>query len=103
MWYAFYGETLSSAAGFDDRMDALSRELGVRGRTDAVAVLALEPEPDFGQAGDASELVLELRGLKLMALQKRALSAGVAGEAVEDALEAADPRSALVGLIVEVE
>merc|ERR1712100_926887 len=36
MWYGFYGETLSSASVFESRMDALCREIGSRGRADAM-------------------------------------------------------------------
>jgi len=36
MWYGFYGETLLSGSAFDGRMDALSRDIGSRGRADAV-------------------------------------------------------------------
>ena len=46
MWYALYGGTLSSENAFEDRMDALCRELGVRGRADAVVGGVLELEPD---------------------------------------------------------
>ena len=28
IWYGFYGDALSSERGFEDRMDALCRELG---------------------------------------------------------------------------
>ena len=35
MWYGFFGDTLSSSSAFDGRMDALCREIGVRGRADA--------------------------------------------------------------------
>eukprot|EP01046_Picozoa_sp_COSAG06_P124491 COSAG06_NODE_72621_length_168_cov_23.231884_1_plen_48_part_10 len=38
-----------------------------------------------------------------MALQKRALSVGASEEAVEDAMESADPKASLIGLIVDVE
>jgi hypothetical protein len=48
----------------------------------------------------AAELLTELQGMKLMVLRKRALSAGVSEIAVEAALEADNPKSALVGLLV---
>ena len=64
MWYAFYGETLSSESVFDDRMDALCRELGARGRADVVVTVAsepdaeaFEPEPEPEDDEDASELL----------------------------------------------
>ena len=36
MWYAFYGDVLTSESVFESRIDFLSRELGDRGRADAV-------------------------------------------------------------------
>eukprot|EP01046_Picozoa_sp_COSAG06_P125538 COSAG06_NODE_73877_length_151_cov_15.365385_1_plen_50_part_11 len=44
MWYGFYGETLTSGSVFDGRMDALCREIGSRGRADAVVIDSTEPE-----------------------------------------------------------
>ena len=100
---------LSSESGFEGRMDALSREIGMRGRADAAVAsgsastsdgaVSLESEP----ADDASALQVELGGLKLMALHKRAVSDGVDGESVEDAMESSDPKAGLIRLIVDVE
>ena len=42
MWYAFYGETLSSESAFETRMASLSREIGVCGRADAVVAASME-------------------------------------------------------------
>jgi hypothetical protein len=42
----------------------------------------------------------ELNELKLMALQKRAVSCGVGDEDLEDALDADDPKAALIDLVV---
>eukprot|EP01046_Picozoa_sp_COSAG06_P077399 COSAG06_NODE_25185_length_642_cov_24.941068_1_plen_213_part_11 len=110
MWYGFYGETLSSVSGFESRMDALCREIGSRGRADAMVAHASSPSAAGGHAmseagvGDAmSDLEMELQDLKLMALQKRVLSAGVAELSVEDAMESADPKAGLIALIVDVE
>ena len=44
-----------------------------------------------------------LRGMKLMALQKRAVSGGIDESAVETAMEQDDPKAALVALIVSHE
>ena len=33
LWYGFYGSVLASEAAFEGKVDELSRELGVRGRT----------------------------------------------------------------------
>jgi hypothetical protein len=83
MWYALYGETLSSESAFEDRMSALSREIGSRGRADAVVAPSSagveEPEPwadDPSNAVDAA-VVAELRGMKVGALTRRAIAAGV--------------------------
>ena len=84
MWYAMYGDTLTSEGAFEDRMSALSRELGVRGRADATveadSFVGLEPEPwldDERSEGDDASLVAELRGMKVGALARRAALAGV--------------------------
>ena len=37
LWYAFYGETLSSESAFESRVESLARELGARGQREAVA------------------------------------------------------------------
>ena len=103
MWYAFHGEILSSASAFEKIVDAVCRELGSRGRADAVVSVAAAAEPAPEESADVSDLVHELRGVKLMALSKRAVSIGVSTESVEDAMDADDARSALIGLIGEVE
>ena len=38
MWYGFYGDALSSVSAFEDRMNALCREIGWRGHADAAAL-----------------------------------------------------------------
>ena len=75
MWYAYYGETLTSASAFESRMDGLCRELGCRGRADALVaagaseaadrqgVQPAEPELDQDAVADngiESELRAEL-------------------------------------------
>jgi hypothetical protein len=47
LWYALYGETLDSESAFEDRISALCREIGSRGRADAVTKLS-EPSPALG-------------------------------------------------------
>eukprot|EP01043_Picozoa_sp_COSAG02_P059552 COSAG02_NODE_7613_length_2933_cov_40.392378_1_plen_974_part_01 len=110
MWYGFYGETLSSESAFEGRVDALCRELGNRGRADAMVAHLSSPSAGGGHTtseagiGDAmSDLETELRELKLMALHKRALSVGAIEESVEDAMESADQKAGLIALIVDVE
>ena len=104
MWHAMYGDTLTSEGAFEDRMSALSRELGVRGRADATVVaetgtadisssvsLGLEPAPLPAAAG--------LRELKISELKKRARAAGVPEEQIEEAEDSEDPKASLVALI----
>jgi hypothetical protein len=107
MWYGFYGETLSSDSAFGDRMDALSREIGSRGRVGAAVpaestTVGLEPEPwtDDGNSETEAALVEELRGLKLLTLRARALDASIASDIVDDATDSDDPKSALIALLV---
>jgi hypothetical protein len=108
MWYAMYGDTLTSEGAFEDRMSALSRELGVRGRADAMveadSSVGLEPEPwldDECSEGDDASLVAELRGMKLMALRTRAVEATIADALVDDAMEGDAPKSALISLLTK--
>jgi hypothetical protein len=118
MWYAFYGDTLSSSSSFEARMDALCREVGDRGRADAMVVAATAPSPSArltnahtvtsNTEGNAAEsevsgLRLELQELKLMELRTRALSVGVTEERVEDATESVTPKAALIDLILDAE
>ena len=97
LWYAFYGETLSSESAFESRVESLARELGARGQREAVvddddgedgwvearggaqagADCHLEPEPELVEEGYAVdgvefELRAELESLRLKALEKRA-------------------------------
>ena len=108
MWYAMYGDTLASEGAFEDRMSALSRELGVRGRADATvepeSSVGLEPEPwldDECSEGDDASLVAELREMKLMTLRARAMEAQIADALVDDAMESDAPKSALISLLTK--
>jgi hypothetical protein len=113
MWYALYGETIANETAFEARMDALCREIGHRGRADALALVEassldgvsvalasgeLEPEP-----AEASELMQELRGLRLTALRKRAATQQLPEDDIDEALEAGDSKSALIQLLIEHE
>ena len=107
LWYALYGEALASESAFDGRMDALSREIGSRGRADAVMSAAdeLEPCPEAAESEAISQLRSELESMRLMALHRRAVAEGVDESAVEDTVEAAmesgDPKATLIDLILE--
>eukprot|EP01050_Picozoa_sp_SAG11_P023613 SAG11_NODE_4793_length_1764_cov_11.771171_1_plen_587_part_11 len=105
MWYGFYGRVLSDESTFEGKMSELCRDLGVRGRgnvaTDAVGsgeaslIEHVEDEPAI------VALRSDLTKLKLRDLRKRAVSAGVDGDAVEDALDADDSKAALIALVLQ--
>ena len=87
-------------------MSALSRELGSRGRADAVSVPPDEPEPSRQAEVDAAPpqehqaLRTELAQLRPSVLKKRAKAAGATAEEIEEAEDADDPKTALISLIV---
>ena len=84
-------------------MSALAREIGSRGRADAVvtALTGDEPEPCMDDR-ESAPLRSELAGMRLKALERRAVSEGLDTDAVEDAMDGDDPKSSLIGLIVEL-
>jgi len=112
VWYALYGETLASDSAFDGRLSALSREIGTRGRADAVVRSSArqstspqpaehEPQPvpdDPPPAG--SRLKAELEAMRLGALSFRAARAGVDAAAIDAAEDTADPKAAIIELIL---
>ena len=87
-------------------MSALSREIGTRCRTDAVAAASAgdepAPEPNGEESQELAALRSDLGALRLMALHKRAVSEGVSGDAVEDAMDGDDPKASLISLVVDV-
>jgi hypothetical protein len=99
MWYGFYGETLSSASGFDGRMDALCREIGSRGRADAVGV--------GREVSSANRLNLdgerlredELCRLRVGDLLRQARHLNVSEDDVLDAQDSDDVKSVLIALV----
>ena len=84
-------------------MSALSRELGSRGRADAVATVDIAPEPS-SEADSAPQehqtLRAELAQLRPSVLKKRAKAAGAPAADIEDAEDADDPKTALIDIIV---
>lgn len=80
-------------------MDALCRELGVRGRADAVAASSPAVATSTEQSGAASQL----SKMKLSILKKRALAAGADPQAIEEADDAEIPKDAVVGMILALE
>eukprot|EP01045_Picozoa_sp_COSAG04_P020159 COSAG04_NODE_2035_length_4958_cov_31.505454_1_plen_1643_part_10 len=104
LWYALYGATLEAEPAFEDRMSALSREIGSRGRADAVVAAscqAEEPSPEPSEPDESTVLRSELEGLRLRALERRALSEGLSADVVDDAMDGEDPKTLLIALIVE--
>ena len=84
-------------------MSALSREIGPRGRADAVVGTShVEPEPSGDGLVDTDGLRSELGTLRVKALERRAESEGVLPDAVEDALDGDDPKASLIALIVDI-
>ena len=68
-------------------MAALARELGSRGRADAVVADAPEPCSESVESDTAAALRSKLQTMRVMALQKRAVSEGVPADAVEDVMD----------------
>ena len=92
-------------------MVALAREIGSRGRADAVPSVcgggyddALQPcpEPEAG-SGRSQALRVELAQLKPSVLKKRAKAVGAAAEEIEGAEDAEDPKTALIAIIIACE
>ena len=98
LWYALYGATLASESSFDDRLSALSREIGSRGRADAAAAAAGCDETIEAKPASSEALLAELEGMKLSALRRRAVSAGVSAEALDAADDAEVWRNCYDGL-----
>ena len=95
MWYAFYGETLSSASSsFDKLIDGLCREIGSRGRADAIVAQIA------ASVGSGEET---LGSMKLSALKKRAVAADVGADDLDAADDADDIKGAVIGLILAAE
>jgi hypothetical protein len=98
MWYALYGATLSSESAFEDRMDALCREIGSRGRTDAPVDAG-----DVNSAPGRSVMSLraDLTARKMRELLEQARASNITEADILTAQDAASPKAALVELILE--
>jgi hypothetical protein len=112
LWYALYGSTLTSEGAFEDRMDALCRELGDRGRADvevrnvseAVVPIVDAVGDEYSDSSDAQvTLRTELQSLRLKQLRHRAGAEGLDDDAIDDALDGDNPKAALIDLLVERE
>ena len=111
LWYAFYGEALSSESAFELRLDSLCRELGGRGRADAVGDAVAElaaREPNVVPAvtetasvvSGPSGLRAELEAMRMGSLCVRAARAGVDAAALDAAEDSPDPKAAIIQLIL---
>ena len=95
------GAALRPLKGPADKLTPLLKGL------DAAELMSLPP-PDASyrvvyEVEDSATAALrkELGGLRLMALQKRATSAGISDEALESAMESHDPKAALTELLLK--
>jgi hypothetical protein len=116
MWYALYGDALTSESVFEGRMDALCRELGDRGRADAIDVPDdRDPLANVGQQSADSnaavavplhvaapvELAYEdLQQLKLGALVRYAVAQNIDAAALDEAEDSDDPHAAIITLLL---
>ena len=89
---------MSSDAAFEGRVDALCREIGVRGRADQAVASASAP----GVTGIAATAASELSTLKMSALRKHAKTKGANDEQMDLAADCDDERRALIELIVQL-
>eukprot|EP01050_Picozoa_sp_SAG11_P014886 SAG11_NODE_1878_length_4131_cov_81.001984_1_plen_1376_part_11 len=105
MWYGFYGAVLSEDGLFEAKVSELCRDLGDRGRRQETSDgIGLQGEDEGASENPAIiALRLELRGLKLNQLRKRALANGGGNESVEAAMDAEEPKAALIDLLVELD
>ena len=88
-------------------MSALSREIGSRGRADAVIATpevahadSPEPSPQPADSAGAAALRSELETLRLKELRARAKAEGAEPEQLEDAADADDPKQAVIDLLL---
>ena len=91
MWYPLYGETVLRPTVFEERMVALSRDLGTRGQMVTAAskttVAVAEPAVVIVAARGRPQVALrsELAVMKMSALRKRAATTGMSEEEVDAA------------------
>jgi hypothetical protein len=108
LWYPLYGATLASDAAFEDRMLALAREIGSRGRASGVAaetsaVTAVPAEAAASvPASDVDRLRAELVALRIKDLRSRAKASGASARQLEVAADADDPKAAVVELVLSL-
>lgn len=106
MWYPMYGEAVARADVFEERMVALSRDLGDRGKvqTDGATSLAGDNEMVAGlDAARLSAQKAELGMLRLSVMKKRAVALGVSSEQLEAVDDSQNPKEALIELLLELQ
>ncbi len=117
MWYPLYGDTVSQADAFEERMVALCRELGDRGKhyiacggssrceplstwhtdTASGAAIAAETTGPYTEVEQGSSFA----GMKMSQLRRQAASVGLTRAQLDRADDAADPRGAIITLLDE--
>jgi hypothetical protein len=100
MWYGFYGDAVSQDSVFESRMGSLAREIGGRGRADA---LCAEPEPIPGTVANGAPAgrATELSGMTMSDALSSAREAGVCEDAIMDAMDDPEPKAALAALVLQ--
>eukprot|EP01046_Picozoa_sp_COSAG06_P089759 COSAG06_NODE_36122_length_451_cov_1.142045_1_plen_92_part_10 len=91
---------LSSGSAFESRMDALSREIGSRGRADAMAAdefqsaVEVDIVVEEDSVADPNEVLrADLQRLRLKQLRQRATVEGLDEDMIEVALDADHPKA----------
>jgi hypothetical protein len=99
MWYGFYGVASSESVVFEGKVEELCRELGERGRNGGLHTTSADDAIELPTPVEAV-LGTELGRLSVKQLRERALTAGVSEEAVEDARDTDDSKTALIELLL---
>ena len=108
MWYPLYGEVVLRPEVFEERMVALSRDLGTRGQAlsaddalrahhGAVAVVSSSQSSD-----DLDDRRSELESLKTSQIRKRAVDAGATPADMDAADDSADPKTFWIGMLLSL-
>ena len=81
-------------------MSALAREIGSRGRADAVVPVVTDELSSAEAGSDVDALRAELSGLRLKELRSRAKAEGAEPQQLDDAADAEDPKTAVIELLL---
>jgi hypothetical protein len=99
MWYGFYGVASSESVVLEGKVEELCRELGERGRNGGLHTTSADDAIELPTPVEAV-LGTELGRLSVKQLRERALTAGVSEEAVEEARDTDDSKTALIELLL---